>query len=133
MDGAAVALYENGSRFRTVPMALLQRVVIRGEVMLNSSVLGALAAKFTAGILSIAGTARAFLQSTAANSVVQILGNRNATDTGADVETNGQALVEAVRNIPGRVHLCLEEGTQSAWLYELLAPHVVEAVVVATG
>ena len=40
------------------------------------------------------------------------------------VETNGQALVEAVRGIAGQVHLCLEEGTQSAWLYELLAPHV---------
>jgi hypothetical protein len=36
------------------------------------------------------------------------------------VETNGRALAEAVRLIPGRVHLCLEEGTQSAWLYELL-------------
>lgn len=45
------------------------------------------------------------------------------------VETNGQALVEAVRLIPGRVHLCLEEGTQSAWLYELLKPHVAEIVV----
>jgi hypothetical protein len=44
-------------------------------------------------------------------------------------ETNGQALVEAVRLIPGRVHLCLEEGTQSAWLYELLKPHVSEIVV----
>jgi transposase len=28
------------------------------------------------------------------------------------VETNGAALVEAVKGIPGRVHLCLEEGTQ---------------------
>lgn len=31
------------------------------------------------------------------------------------VETNGRALAEAVRLIPGRVHLCVEEGTQSAW------------------
>jgi hypothetical protein len=45
------------------------------------------------------------------------------------VETNGAALVEAVKSIPGRVHLCLEEGTQSAWLHELLSPHVSEAVV----
>jgi transposase len=45
------------------------------------------------------------------------------------VETNGAALVEAVKSIPGRVHLCLEEGTQSAWLHELLSPHVVEVVV----
>jgi hypothetical protein len=45
------------------------------------------------------------------------------------VETNGSALVEAVRGIAGRVHVCLEEGTQSAWLYELLRPHVAEVVV----
>jgi transposase len=45
------------------------------------------------------------------------------------VETNGSALVEAVRSIPGRVHVCLEEGTQSAWLFELLKPHVAEVVV----
>ena len=45
------------------------------------------------------------------------------------VETNGRALVEAIRSIPGRVHVCLEEGTQSAWLYELLKPHAEEVVV----
>jgi transposase len=45
------------------------------------------------------------------------------------VETNGRELVEAVRGIGGRVHVCLEEGTQSAWLYELLKPHVAEVVV----
>ena len=46
------------------------------------------------------------------------------------VETNGQALVEAVRMIPGRQHLIFEEGLQSAWLYETLKPHVDEIVVV---
>ena len=45
------------------------------------------------------------------------------------IETNGAALVNHVREIPGRKHLCLEEGTQSAWLYEILSPHVVEIVV----
>lgn len=45
------------------------------------------------------------------------------------VETNGRALVEAIRSIPGRVHLCLEEGTQSAWLYEILGAHAAEIVV----
>ncbi len=35
----------------------------------------------------------------------------------------------AVRLIPGRVHLYLEEGTQSAWIHELLKPHVAEIVV----
>jgi transposase len=45
------------------------------------------------------------------------------------VETNGKALVQAVRSIPGRLHLCLEEGELSAWLCELLSPHVYELVV----
>jgi transposase len=45
------------------------------------------------------------------------------------VETNGQALVEAVRSIAGRRHICLEEGTQSAWLYEMLSPFAEEVVV----
>ena len=45
------------------------------------------------------------------------------------VETNGQALVEAVRMIPGHKHLVFEEGLQSAWLYETLRPHVDEIVV----
>ena len=45
------------------------------------------------------------------------------------VETNGCALVDTVRSIPGDVHLCLEEGTQSAWLHEILSPHVAEIVV----
>ncbi len=33
------------------------------------------------------------------------------------VEANGQALVEAVRMIPGHKHVVFEEGLQSAWLY----------------
>ena len=37
------------------------------------------------------------------------------------VETTEQALVDCLRAIPGPRHLCLEEGTQSTWLYEL--PH----------
>ena len=45
------------------------------------------------------------------------------------VETNGQALIEAVRMIPGYKHLVMEEGLQSAWLYETLNPHVDELVV----
>lgn len=45
------------------------------------------------------------------------------------LETNGRTLVEAVQRIPGRKHLVFEEGAQSAWLYEILSPHVEEAVV----
>lgn len=46
------------------------------------------------------------------------------------IETNGESLVECLRMIPGPRHLCIEEGTQSAWLYEILSPHVQELAVV---
>ena len=45
------------------------------------------------------------------------------------VETSGLALIEAVRSIPGQLHLCLEEGTQSAWLHEILSPYAAETAV----
>ncbi|EQD76958.1 CRISPR-associated protein Cas1, partial [mine drainage metagenome] len=37
-DGEALALYEGGSRVRSIPLALLDRVVIRAETMLTSGV-----------------------------------------------------------------------------------------------
>jgi transposase len=45
------------------------------------------------------------------------------------VETNGAALVQAIRSISGTKHLCIEEGTQSAWIYELLKNEVDDLVV----
>jgi transposase len=47
------------------------------------------------------------------------------------VETNGRALVDQLKTIPGKRHVCLEEGAQSAWLYEILSPHAEEVVVAA--
>jgi transposase len=45
------------------------------------------------------------------------------------LETNGRVLVDAIKGVAGQRHLCLEEGTQSAWLHELLSPQVAELVV----
>ena len=45
------------------------------------------------------------------------------------VETNGRALIEYLRQIPGKLHVCLEEGEWSQWLVELLCPRVSEVVV----
>ena len=47
----------------------------------------------------------------------------------AVVETNGRALIGFIKTVPGRTHVCLEEGTQSGWLYEILSPHVDEIIV----
>src|SRR3990172_143798 len=45
------------------------------------------------------------------------------------VETNARALVEVLRGIPRNRHVCVEEGTVSGWLWEVLEPHVEELVV----
>ena len=58
-----------------------------------------------------------------------VMGPSGRKLTSQVVETSGRALVEAIKSVPGRKHVCLEEGAQSAWLYELLTPHVEEVVV----
>ena len=45
------------------------------------------------------------------------------------VETKARTLVEFVKGLSGTIHLTFEEGTQSAWLYDLLKPQVAECVV----
>jgi len=45
------------------------------------------------------------------------------------IETNGAALVEFLKQQAGTIHLCIEEGTQSLWLVEILSAHVAEMVV----
>jgi transposase len=49
------------------------------------------------------------------------------------VETNARCLIEAVRQIPKPRHICLEEGTLSEWLYEVLSPHAEKVVVAAVS
>ena len=47
----------------------------------------------------------------------------------AVVETDASALRNAVKAIRGTRHLCVEEGTHSAWIHEILDPCVDELVV----
>lgn len=42
LDGGALALYENGERRGSVPLHLLERVVIKGGVEMDNPVFGAL-------------------------------------------------------------------------------------------
>ena len=46
------------------------------------------------------------------------------------VATNGRALLEYFRSLPGTLHLCLEESEWAPWRWEILSPHVAEMVVV---
>ena len=47
----------------------------------------------------------------------------------ARLETNGQVLTDFVRSVAGHKHICLEEGAQAEWLYEMLEPLADEVVV----
>lgn len=58
--------------------------------------------------------------------VVGPSGRKIRTDV---VETNARALIAYVRAIGSSSRICLEEGTLSEWLYEVLSPHVAEVVV----
>jgi hypothetical protein len=40
------------------------------------------------------------------------------------VATSGTNLISLIRGIPGEIHLTFEEGTQAAWLYDILNPYV---------
>jgi CRISPR-associated protein Cas1 len=54
LDGQTLALYEDGVKKGTVPLHLLDRVVLRGNVQLESRVLGALS-KRNIGLLVLSG------------------------------------------------------------------------------
>src|SRR6516225_1259920 len=61
-----------------------------------------------------------------------VIGVRNAAGkmiSRATVETKAQTLKDYVRGLSGTIHLTFEEGTQSAWLYDLLRPLVAECIV----
>lgn len=58
--------------------------------------------------------------------VINAQGKRLGTHV---IETNGAVLVEFLKTQTGAIHLCIEEGTQSAWLAEILSPHVERMVV----
>ena len=46
------------------------------------------------------------------------------------LETNASTLIEFLKSQSGRLHVCLEEGTQSQWLSEILSPHAHDLTVV---
>lgn len=47
----------------------------------------------------------------------------------AVLETKAQTLKDYIRGLSGPIHLTFEEGTQAAWLFDLLRPLVAECIV----
>ncbi|MEC4746984.1 CRISPR-associated endonuclease Cas1 [Methylomicrobium sp. Wu6] len=54
LEGQALALYEDGARKGSVPLHLLERIVLRGNVQLESRVMGALSER-NIGLLMLSG------------------------------------------------------------------------------
>lgn len=71
------------------------------------------------------------LDAHASSCTVAVVGPSGKRLSSRVVETNAAVLIEVIRSIPGPRHLCMEEGTLSDWLYEVLSPHVHELVVKA--
>lgn len=65
----------------------------------------------------------------AASTTVAVMGPTGKHVKEQVVETNGKALIEALKLVSGRRHVCLEEGAQAEWLHEILKPHAEEIVV----
>ena len=45
------------------------------------------------------------------------------------IETRAGTILEFIRGLRGSLCVTFEEGTSAAWLYELVKPHVAQAVV----
>lgn len=59
-----------------------------------------------------------------------VLDARGKQVRGEVVETNGQAIIQYLKQFSGRLHLCFEESEWAGWLWEILSPHVTEVVVI---
>jgi transposase len=60
----------------------------------------------------------------AASTTVAVLSSEGKRLQVEVVATSAPALIEMIKRLGGEVHVCLEEGTQSTWMYETLRPHV---------
>lgn len=65
----------------------------------------------------------------ATSTTAAMVGSRGKKLGSTVLETNGRVLVEHMKGLNGRLHVCLEEGAQAGWVYEILSPHVAEVVV----
>jgi len=64
-----------------------------------------------------------------ANIVAGVYDHQGKTVMQCCIRNEGKAIQEFLRLLPGTVHVTFEEGTQAAWLYELMRPLVAEVIV----
>ena len=64
-----------------------------------------------------------------ATTVVAVLDSMGKVLAEAIIETKSTTILDLIRGQRGTLHVTLEEGTQAAWLYDLIRPHVASVLV----
>ena len=64
-----------------------------------------------------------------ANIVAGVYDEEGKTLMQCCIKNEAKAIQEFLKMLPGKVHVTFEEGTQAAWLYELIRPLVSEVIV----
>jgi transposase len=64
-----------------------------------------------------------------ATTVIAVLNNDGKIVAEGITETKGSTILDFIKAQRGTVHVTFEEGTQAAWLYDLIRPHVARVIV----
>lgn len=64
-----------------------------------------------------------------ASVVIAVISHEGSIAMQAMVETKASSILGFIKGLEGRVEVTFEEGTQAAWLYDLIRPHVTKVVV----
>jgi hypothetical protein len=64
-----------------------------------------------------------------ATTVIAVVNNVGGAVAEAVVETKASTILDFLKSQRGTVHVTFEEGTQAAWLHDLIRPHVAEVIV----
>jgi len=64
-----------------------------------------------------------------ATTVIAVLNSVGKVVAEAIIETKASTILDFLKSQRGTVHVTFEEGTQAAWLYDLIRPHVAQVVV----
>jgi transposase len=64
-----------------------------------------------------------------ATTVIAVLNSAGRVLAEAIIETTSSTILQFIKSQRGTLHVTFEEGTQAAWLYDLIRPHVANVVV----
>jgi transposase len=64
-----------------------------------------------------------------AMTVIAVLNGVGKTVAEAIIETKARTILDFIKSQRGTLHVAFEEGTQAAWLYDLIQPYVADVVV----